>query len=593
MGLEAAMRAVERALVPIVEPLADVRLSKTLERYKLDPFAHLEDGHVRILDLETQAAAPFKPTDAQREMLEAWFDLHHLRESAKTGEPELLFRNVHEEKSRQEGATTALAYGFLWVVQYHDARGLVVHVNGDEVDDGGQASTYDSIFGKIRYMAEHGVVGPPDGVDTFWPEHLRPGRYLSWRARPSMIRNRLRPQSYIRGAVQSPDVGRGRKYTHGLLDEAARLAWGESVQAAITRAIPSGRFYNSTPFGKANAYYRIREQRPANFIFLRHHWSGHPLYSKGLHVAGDQPDRCPLCAGTAKGEKWTPENPVAHRYPGKLTSPWFEEAILELTDSQVAQELEIDYEGSLTARVFPEFSAERHVVDSIAYEPLLPLEFSIDYGWGASATWINIYQRAPGELRQIGEVVVMQGVPETVIAELVEVLADLGVTLTELEPRFMQQMRVIGDPAGDAPLATGGTLTSEYRKQGFNPQPAPNDMATTLNAVKRLLGLSQPVRFLISREACPQTIRAFEQNRWPTDRTGAIKANATEPLNDVHNDGMRSTAYYVAKTFPPPTVEDALAGATAGVERGGNLEDMRSHGDSGRLDGGLSGDMKF
>lgn len=590
MSLEAAMRAVERAVVPQWQPLADPRLSRTSERYMLDPWAHCEDGHVRILDLETQTAQRFEPNQGQIEMLEAWFDLDHLRTTAQSGDPILRFRNVHEEKSRQYGASTGLCWGLAWVLQYHDARGLVVHMNGDEVDDGGRASTYDSLFGKIRYMTEHGVIGEPDEIETFWPEHLRPGRYLSFRAKPSIIKNRLRPTSYLRGAVQTPNVGRGRRYTHGLLDEAARLAWGEAVQAAITRAIPEGRFYNSTPFGKSNVYYRLRETRPANYTFLRHHWSDHPVFSVGLHVAGDSPRTCPQCAETVRGSTWRPDNPVAHRYPGKLTSPWYEEAILELTDEQVAQELEIDYEGSLTARVFPEFSEERHAEPEIGYDPMLPLEFGIDYGWGASATWINVYQRAPGELRQIGEVVKMQGTPETVVAELIETLADLGVTLVELEPRFTRDLRMVGDPAADARLATGGTLAQEYRKLGFNPQPGPNEIATTINSVKRLL-IGQPVRFRISKAACPQTIKAFESNRWPTDRTGAIAINAREPVNDVHNDGMRATAYYVCRTFPPPTVEDALTGATTGTL--GSADGLSSGGRSGKLDGGIRSDMSL
>jgi hypothetical protein len=560
--LEAAMRAAARGLVAVAEPLADTRLSKQAERYRLDPWAACEDGYVRVLDLETQMPARFTPNQAQIEMVEAWIDLDHLRKTADSGDPEVRLRNVHEEKSRQFGATTGLSYGMLWLIQHHDVRLLVINVNGDEVDDGGRASTYDSIFGKIRFMAEHVVVGPPDGIETFWPEHLRPGRFLSWRRNPSAIRNRLRPTTYIRGAKATPDPGRGRRYNGALVDEAARLPWGESVQAAITRAIPDGRFYNSTPHGKGNAYYRIRETRPANYIFLRHHWSEHPLYGEGKHVAGSQPHECPLCAGLARGEKWDPSNPVAHRYPGRLTSPWYDDAIIDLTDEQVAAELEIDYEGSLTARVFPEFSADRHADDDVTYDKSLRVEFGIDYGWGASATWVNIYQRAPGELRQIGEVVAMQSTPEQVVAEVQEELAELGMTLLETEARFLRGLRVWGDPAGDARLATGGTLAGEYRKLGFNPQPAPNSIATTINAVKRLL-IGQPVRFRVSSR-CVKTIRAFEQNRWPTDRTGAIRQDATEPVNDVHNDGMRATAYYVAATFPPPTVEGALAGASAG-----------------------------
>lgn len=590
MGNDAGLRALGRAVSDLVDPLADQRLTGSSERYRLDPWAHPEDGHVRILDLENNETIPFVPYQHQIEMAEAWVDLDHLRKTAQAGDAEIRFRNVHEEKTRQMGATWGLAWVLLWVLIYHEAQGFVLNVNADEVDDGGQASTVDSIFGRIRFMAEHGVSGDPDGEETFWPEYLRPGRFLTFRGRPSIIRNRLRSTSYIRGAVQSPDPGRGRHYTHALLDEAARLAWGESVHAAITRAVPQGRFYNSTPFGKGNVYYRLRETRPAGYTFLRHHWTQHPVYSRGMHVAAAEPTACPQCHGNMIGLRWSANSPVAHRYPGRPTSPWYEQAIVELTDEQVAAELEIDYEGSLTARVFSEFSEEVHSAAEIPYEPAVPVELGIDYGWGASATWVNIYQRLPGELRQVGEVVMMQSTPEQVAAALVEELAEIGYPLVELEPTFTRDVRVIGDPSGDARLATGGTLADEYRKLGWNPQPAENGIAVTINAVKRVL-LGRPVRFRISRARCPQTIKAFQENRWPTDRTGRIKDTANEPVNDVHNDAMRATAYYMVETYPPPTVEEALSHATSGdagsVLRGGRADR------TGRIDPGISPGMRL
>ena len=115
-------------------------------------------------------------------------------------------------------------------------------------------------------------------------------------------------------------------------------------------------------------------------------------------------------------------------------------------------------------------------------------------------------------------------------------------------------------------------------------------MATTINSVKRIL-LGKPVRFRISQARCENTITAFQENRWPTDRTGKIKETATAPLNDVHNDGMRATAYYMVETFPPPTIDEALSQAIMGGER---ISQIGRTGDrDGRIDPGISGDMKF
>jgi hypothetical protein len=125
---------------------------------------------------------------------------------------------------------------------------------------------------------------------------------------------------------EGPDPARGSHFHGVLLEEAARIPWSEQVHASVRSVCPDGRLYNSTPHGTGNAYGRLAKTRPTNFRFLRHHWSVHPVYSQGVHVAGSKPGSCKLCRGNERGDRWEASDPTCHRYPGKLTSPWYDRA---------------------------------------------------------------------------------------------------------------------------------------------------------------------------------------------------------------------------------------------------------------------------
>jgi hypothetical protein len=67
-----------RGAPSVTDPWVNERLPQN-ERYKLDPWAHVDDGHVIIQDLETMTAQIWVPWQHQRELVEAWIDLDYLR----------------------------------------------------------------------------------------------------------------------------------------------------------------------------------------------------------------------------------------------------------------------------------------------------------------------------------------------------------------------------------------------------------------------------------------------------------------------------------------------------------------------------------
>lgn len=544
----------------------------SLDRYARDPFAHLDDGHVLILGLarddDDEAAvtsesgvrlAPqiFRPYEYEREVGAAWIDLERLE---ATGE--LVWVNGLGEKSRQMGWTWTTSWLLLWGLMYHaNTRALAIHLNGSKVDDGGDRSTTESIFGRIRYMAESRIPaswGLPN--ETTWPDTMRPIDYLTFRQAPvSIIVNRLTGASLV-GGVATEDPGRGGTYTNVLADEFARVPWGGAAHRSLRSACPRGRLYGSTPHGKSNRFYDLVSRPPRGYRKIRLHWSRHPIYGAGAHLAGSDPEGCVRCAGTSAGVAWDPETTahLTHRYPERLTSPWYDDAVVDLTDEDVAQELDISYEASTSARVYPQFDPAVHVVDSIEYDPALRVELSFDYGYSPSATAVGIWQDAPDSLRKIGEVEVTEATPDQVVALIRAALVDLGLPEVETEPRFTRSLLAIGDPSGEArTIATGRSIVDEYARQGIHIIARRYTVRETIRAMQRLLiGRPKPVRY--SARGCPKTIVHMQENHWPTDRTGAVKREAPAPENDAHNHMPSADRYYVRWKFQPPDVEDSI-----------------------------------
>lgn len=558
-----------------------VRAAAERLRYALDPFAHLDAveewetdtglrrvGHVFVPDTITQEDVPLRPYDHQRAVISAVVDLPVLQATHR-----LVLRNVHVEKSRQMGLTWIFAWLWLWAVSYHEIALGYSNMKAAEVDDGGSGSTIDSFFGKIRHL--HASLPPRFRA----PLRFRGGN-------DPTISYVGRPRAFITGSGATPDPGRGGRYGGWLFDEAAFFPFGEQAHKALSRAVPRGLVYNSTPYGEGNVYFRLRDTRPANWTFERYHWTKHPVFGDGAHVAPDvadphrdqaedpgpvtvaealaenlkrQPDAaarkaaagCELCLQTAQGVRWSASEPLAHRFPGKLTSPWYDDAVLDLSDEQVASELDIDYAASLTARVYPKFSEEQHVVERIPYEPEIhEVTMSIDYGLDVTA--IAIFQETVRELRQIGELEVSDADPDAVVRELRRYLLQLGVAADDVNSAtWLLNQRVIGDPAADyREVGTARTLAQTYQEAGLQIEaPAVAPVARTIVGVQRLLN-GRPKRYLLSRETCPATIRHWKLNRWPVDRNGNRKAGATAPVDDEHNHMLRGIAYYVRRRWP-------------------------------------------
>ncbi len=518
------------------------------ERYARDPFGWINDFVVVASflagdthDRQRIRAVRMRLFPQQEETIAEWIDLGLLADSGQ-----LRFRNLVIDKSRQIGETVGLCAALTWLIHHHRVVGLCMHVKLPKIDDGGRTSTWESMFGKVRYIDQR---LPRDRLSYLGQ--------LSFRRNPSLLEVPA-TGSVVHGKGQDDDPGRGDSFDFAIVDEAARVEHGELVHQSLAAACPDGKVYLSTPEGSNNMHARIADTKPAGWRYLRLHWSEHPVYSIGAHVAGQDPG-CELCAGNRAGVRWEASEPRAHRYPGKLTSPWYDREIADKTNQQVASEYDIDRAGSLPGRVFDEYDPAVHVVnDGIPWSPDLPVELAIDYG--LDTTSVIVLQNAIDEVRAIGLLEMgtqhgTSGVPEHVCDELRRYLVELGIPEKDTRPEFSRAWRCVGDPAGhDKQQATGRSLAAQYRRQGFNIGRFPrrlNTIQVTTDCVRRLL-LGTPKRLRICGVNAAELGNHLAQNKWKTDRVGGIRFGRAQDLDDdIHNHACRSLAYWATATFPP------------------------------------------
>lgn len=215
------------------------------------------------------------------------------------------------EKSRDMGASWMVIGLFTWF--WLDPRGGYDFLLGsrieDYVDKRGDMRT---LMEKVRYLLDR------------LPPWLRPKGFS--REKHDNYMRIFNPESgsSITGESNNPNFSTGGRYAAILLDEFAK--WESSDKSAWTAAGDATpcRIPVSTPFGAAGQYYELAMDGKTEKVTL--HWSLHP--EKGAES---------YC-------RW-PKEDVLHDIQ-LVRSPWFDLECARRTDTEIAQELQIDYVGA-------------------------------------------------------------------------------------------------------------------------------------------------------------------------------------------------------------------------------------------------------
>jgi hypothetical protein len=384
------------------------------------------------------------------------------------------------------------------------------------VDDGGENSTPDSLFGRVRFAYQY----LPDWLRNFLPVYFSKNRIIC-----------PRNESYIVGDSRKGNIGRGGTYEEGTIDEAAYIEFGEASLASLR---PAAKRINlvSTPNGRRNMFGRVRFDRESGFAIETYHWTDHPERAIG---------------------KWRDQ-------AGFWRSPWYDAKTRDLTDERRAREYDLDYTTSLSGLVYKEFRVIAPPLGQVVpagelpFNPALPLGIGIDFGHARKTGAILVQQVGP-RLHVIADFEGKHRDSGSNARDLAALVRAVGFT----RPLSHELLELLPDPAAQHDeTGSGHSILSYYSAVGFKNWRFP--MLSGPQSVR--LGIALVREKLIAGEIlisdrCTSLIDRIQDYRYPTDpRTEDIRGD--NPVHDMASHIMDALRYAVTSLFTAagPNPED-------------------------------------
>lgn len=396
--------------------------------------------------------------------------------------------NEHIEKSRQMLISWAFMVLFLYDITFKkNVADFVTSRKEFLVDDGGSLSTANSLLGRIRFMWER------------LPDFLRMPLDISY----LRIRNPM-TGSFIIGESSNPNAGRSGTWYRALMDEAALIPKSESVFSSLSQACKKGLYMNSTPYGRGNVFSRIRFAKNGTFRRRIFHWRKHP-------------DR---------------------------DREWYNLQKANMTEDQVARELDISYEKSVHGQIYHMFDFKKQV-GSWPYKADLPLFRGWDFGVGAPVAILWIQERPVPrqiipEIRIIAEFEEAGHTPPYFAKKVREMPFKIR---TEKGEEIQKDAKDYGDPAGkqrEINLKSWVSWLAEdkiYIKVKHGQR-----KIDTIMAGQRIMP------YVRVDESCIRFQECISSYKHPTDDQGNIIGDDYEENEFTHI--MKAFEYYAVNRFP-------------------------------------------
>ena len=157
------------------------------------------------------------------------------------------------EKSRRVLMSISFCANFLIHWMKDDLfLGGITSRNQKKVDDGGGASTWDSLFGKMRFMYDKIAEKNPFVIEHFLGHVPRSDRLFK-----NLVLENPATSSTIIGEAPTPNCLTGGGFTKIFVDETARVPNMSSIHANLIMAAKNVH-YLSYPNGKNNTFYEVR-----------------------------------------------------------------------------------------------------------------------------------------------------------------------------------------------------------------------------------------------------------------------------------------------------------------------------------------------
>lgn len=406
--------------------------------------------------------------------------------------------DVHDEKTRQMLATWLTLAQHLWrMTSVRKVSGFLMSRKEKLVDDGGDKATTHSMFGRLRHLYNN------------LPQYMRDRAEVEF----SKLRATCeRTGSFVTGDGTTDDPGRGNTIGRADADEAARIP-GSKWYAALRRACPHGLRMRSTPDGKANKFWQVKYETRGNFTFLRKHWTRHP-------------------------DRWDGQEFDEN---GKPTSAWYRSVCADMTKDEIAREVDISYEHSVSGQVLPEYDEDVHLTTEAVFDPELPFYASMDFGGGAATTCL--FSQVHGkEWWWLGDYESWNGDVDDHAPAIWAKAQELGFRGER------KQIRFFGDPAGNARELTNknSTVIRAYRGHGFN-----NFSAAPRKSVAdriRLMRRKFKRREVFIHVGCNNVRKRITDYRYRTDDMGHVLGDVILDNASVHM--MDGCGYGAISLYP-------------------------------------------
>ena len=482
---------------------------------------------------------------------------------SKLVEPYVRMCETLAPKRATVGVGKSRAVGFTWVslalrvwrwMFFDNWSILIGGESRDDVDDGGINASQQSLFGKLRFMVNHlprwmkiDKLGPLIDKEEFNKRML--------------LKNPMKPLNVIHGRQLGGMFGRSRRYSEVFADE---VAWSEEMEEADTslKQTTNRFFFGSTPKGKANFFYQ------AMFGELKL-------------------TRCWI---------WWAEMP-------HLDLEWYNDQREDMSDEQIAQELDLSFDRSAGGRVLHEVTLKEWFLPTAQYDPHLPLEVIIDPGFADHlaciwAQWDDINQQGrivdfvQTNRKSIDWIVpfILGQVPEYTFRgdQWRHRYNEIEEQIIERHRRWDAPATVYGDKAGGATnIVTASSAWDELDGYGIFVAEIriPNDK----EALKHLELMMRHIKFWdglvhqrnAHKSESPTMSEVVTQWRFPKKGKNAVQA-PSKPVHDIHSHGGDCLKMWASeRDVPDPSLLPSHAGGvlknrSSGIVRNDYRSSFRS-----------------
>jgi len=242
------------------------------------------------------------------------------------------------EKSRDMGVSWMNIAAIFWCWLFLDGRHFLFGSRNEEYID--KKGNPKALFTRFDFILDN------------LPEWMKP---VGFNPNQNRTTNHIdNPEKYnvVDGESTTAEFASGDRRYAVFLDEFSKVKLGGPILSA-TRDVTRSRIFNGTPYGINNAFFDLRSTNIKKLCF---HWSLHPIKAIGLYTKHDDTyefiDKKYWDEVEDKVEcaQMFDQMILGMRVPlpsGKFRSPWYaEQCERALSAREIAQELDIDYEGS-------------------------------------------------------------------------------------------------------------------------------------------------------------------------------------------------------------------------------------------------------